>query len=234
MDIHFDKLNDSSLIFLNLDYVEDFVKLIKSANLNSKFTLVTHNSDRHFDQQIFDSLSQYVNRIYAINCTIENNIITKIPLGFSDRSLPFLEKSQSSFSNKENLVYLNFTKGNHSDRLECFNYFSNRKWVTTDDSDLSFLNFYDRLKSSKYCISPRGVGIDTHRIYESIFLDTIPIVKSSELNSLYKNFPILIVDDWSEITEDFLTAEYQNTFLKLIKWKETAVRNLFSKSWINQ
>jgi hypothetical protein len=51
--------------------------------------------------------------------------------------------------------------------------------------------------------SPRGSGLDCFRTWEALFLDTIPIVKTSPLDELYRTegFPVVIVDSWAEVTE---------------------------------
>lgn len=52
---------------------------------------------------------------------------------------------------------------------------------------------------------PEGNGIDTHRFYEAILLNTIPIVRKNPLTPMYeKHFPCLIVNEWSDINEELL------------------------------
>jgi hypothetical protein len=61
-------------------------------------------------------------------------------------------------------------------------------------------------KKSEYAfsISPHGNGLDTHRTWEDLVLGCIVIVKSSPLDPLYEGLPVVIVNDWSEITSDNL------------------------------
>ena len=66
------------------------------------------------------------------------------------------------------------------------------------------------MKDYKFILSPPGVGEDTHRTWEALYVGCIPIVRSSNLNELYKDLPVLIVDDWNIITKDFLESEYKN------------------------
>ena len=51
-------------------------------------------------------------------------------------------------------------------------------------------------------LCPEGNGLDTHRFYEALLLNTIPIVKRNSLESMYIQFPCVIVDDWKEITKE--------------------------------
>lgn len=68
-------------------------------------------------------------------------------------------------------------------------------------------------EKAKYAfdISPFGNGIDCYRAWESLALGMIPIVHQSELDRLYQPWPIVIVQDWSEITEDNLRRWLANS-----------------------
>ena len=66
-------------------------------------------------------------------------------------------------------------------------------------------------------LSPRGNGIDCHRTWEALYLDIIPIVWHSTLDSLYENLPIIIINDWSEVNEQFLRNKLLEISLNKIK-----------------
>jgi len=51
-----------------------------------------------------------------------------------------------------------------------------------------------------FVISPHGHGLDCHRTWESLALGSIPIVRRSPLDPLYEGLPVVIVDDWREIS----------------------------------
>lgn len=51
-----------------------------------------------------------------------------------------------------------------------------------------------------FAISPHGHGLDTHRTWESLALGNIPIVKRSSIDALYEGLPVVVVDEWREIT----------------------------------
>ena len=194
-------IGEEDILFINLDYIDNLVSLLNSNPPKNRFSIMTHNSDQDFTQQMFDSIEKFVNKIYAINCTISNPKIVKIPLGFNDQSTEFL------------------------DRRVCFDHFKGFDWLTIDsqcinDTKIPFGEFYDKLRTFKYCLAPRGAGIDTHRLYEALLFGVIPIVKKSELDDLYEKFPILIVNDWDEVTHDFLIDNYDSNILKYKIWIE--------------
>jgi hypothetical protein len=66
-----------------------------------------------------------------------------------------------------------------------------------------------------FSISPPGNGLDCHRTWEDLILGCIVIVRTSPMDSLYDGLPVVIVKDWSEITEENLTLwleQYKDAF----------------------
>ncbi len=55
-----------------------------------------------------------------------------------------------------------------------------------------------------FVLSPHGNGFDCHRTWEAIVLGCIPIVKTSHIDSLYDDLPVLIVNNWNEVTKELL------------------------------
>lgn len=53
-----------------------------------------------------------------------------------------------------------------------------------------------------FVLSPHGNGLDCHRTWEALALGCIPIVKSSPLDVLFRDLPVWIVQDWSEVTRE--------------------------------
>ena len=55
-------------------------------------------------------------------------------------------------------------------------------------------------------ICPQGNGVDCHRNWEVLYLKRVPIMKrTSYLQELYKDYPVLWVDDYAEVTKTLLT-----------------------------
>ena len=53
-----------------------------------------------------------------------------------------------------------------------------------------------------FSISPHGNGLDCHRTWEDLVLGCIVIVKKSALDVLFEGLPVVIIDDWSQITTE--------------------------------
>ncbi|SNY93814.1 hypothetical protein SAMN04515647_4135 [Cohaesibacter sp. ES.047] len=63
--------------------------------------------------------------------------------------------------------------------------------------------------SFAFTISPLGNGLDCHRTWEALLLGSIPVVKSSPLDSLYQDLPVVILDEWSDFTTERMHYELE-------------------------
>lgn len=226
-------IEENDLVFVNLDSFAEFLKNLPT----KKFRLITHNSDSTFSEDHLNAVKNHANKIYPINCTVSScSLIQKIPLGFVDS----LYKPHSIFSQIEKeentksiFVYSNFSVNtNPSERNKCLDFFKDKSYVTKEQN-IPPIDFYRQLSRSQYSLSPEGTGIDCHRIYESIFFDCVPIIKSCPLDDFYENMPVLIVEDWADVSEKFLEQRYDEFFEKLINWKTKNYNWYKAKYWIS-
>jgi hypothetical protein len=68
-------------------------------------------------------------------------------------------------------------------------------------------NVFCEYKNKAYfMLSPEGMGQECHTFWESLFLNCVPIVKRTHtyFDKNFENLPCLIVNSWSEVTEDLL------------------------------
>lgn len=65
-------------------------------------------------------------------------------------------------------------------------------------------NTWELHRKYAFELCPEGNGLDTHRFYEALWLNTIPIVKRNSLAPMYKNFSCVIVNQWQDINEGLL------------------------------
>jgi hypothetical protein len=137
---------------------------------------------------------------------------------------------------KKNLLYFNFTawttnepkfKPHTNIRNQVIDDLKNKGFQYNDNT--GFESYMNELTSYKFCVSPPGRGIDTHRTWEALMVGTIPIILSSPLNDLYKTLPCIVVDDFSIITKEFLNETY-----KEIIEKEYDYSILYTEYWKKQ
>jgi hypothetical protein len=112
--------------------------------------------------------------------------------------------------NIRNLVYLNVKiSTNIRERSHLYELFKNKDWVTIEGGKdrINYMQYINNIHSHKFILSPPGNGIDCHRTWEVLYLGSIPIVKKSICMDFFKDLPIIFVDDYRQITPEFLEKE---------------------------
>jgi hypothetical protein len=91
------------------------------------------------------------------------------------------------------------------------------------------VNYLCKMADSNFVICPEGNGIDTHRIWEALYMGSIPIIQSnSNIEPLLSELPVLVIDDWGKLkNHNFLeenwyrlvaSTNYNFEWLKVSKW----------------
>ena len=130
-------LKEGDFIFLNLDYFDNFISLLKDNSLN-KFNLIIQNSDKTFDKKCYNIIKDYIINIFLINYDLDitNKKIIKIPIGFVDTKYKphdFMMSISTMNLDKNILCYLNFNiKTNIIERQSCLDKLKDKTFITTE------------------------------------------------------------------------------------------------------
>jgi hypothetical protein len=93
---------------------------------------------------------------------------------------------------------------------------------------MSRTQVWNQIKNYTFAFSPYGNGPDCHRHWEILALGCIPIIKSFGTNEMFDELPVLIVEEWSDITEKLL-----NDTIEKFKVATFNYEKLLLKYWIN-
>lgn len=96
----------------------------------------------------------------------------------------------------------------------------------------NFMNYFAKLASSKFMIAPRGCGIDTYRLWDSIYLGCIPIVVKYDGYKQFEDLPILFIDRWQNYLE--LTEEQLEKVWDEFQDKDFNYEKLKTSYWIEK
>ena len=191
------RARDGDWVFINGDYLRDFLKRLPVIR-TKRFTVIVHNTDRPFGPAELSALLPITSHVYAVNCAIQHPHVTQIPLGFVDRQLPLLPGFKGGSSERPIEAYLNFVdRTNAPKRQECREALANDPRITYA-SDLSVPEYFLDLGRSTFVVCPEGTGMDTHRVYESLFCGATPVVLHGPLDPLYQRLPVCIVNKWTD------------------------------------
>ena len=171
----------------------------------NNFILVTHNSDTNIkeNKEIYTILNcKKVLKWYGQNICFEHPKLHFLPIGLANSqwehgkfdSINFMENNP-----KSNNIYFNFNiNTNVNKRQVCYDNLINKlEWI----NNIHPIDNLKRLSTYKFCICSEGNGVDTHRLWECLYLKVVPIVIKSEFTNilLKQNIPLLVLDNWNDL-----------------------------------
>jgi hypothetical protein len=214
-----EKFNGIPLIYTCTCNVDAILNLL--APIKKKTLLVTHSTDWKITEERYNKLPPNVIRWFSPNVAFRGERLQSVPLGletlqrFSFHHIHKIEKMQVKSQQEKifkNWLFLCHSshQANIADRENAYKVLANKSFVTTvyRPNIFAFDDYIDNIYSHPFMISPEGSGIDCHRTWECLYLDTIPILKRCVNTSYYEDLPICFVEDWTQVTEEFLKNEY--------------------------
>lgn len=206
--------------------------------LNDNIILISHNSDNFIDLKYIEYLnSDKIKKWFCQNRYINHPKLFSLPIGLANSQWPHGNKDiflniKNENNKKENLVYKNFDIGtNINARIYC-NEITNRLGIYMSPHDTNE-NYWRSISKSFFTISPHGNGVDCHRIWECLYLESVPIVQYHECFSQFKHLPILFVDDFKDVTREFLQKQINN-FYPFSKWNLDMLSLNYWKERLNE
>jgi len=205
MDVN--SLKSDDLIYTHTFYVKGLFDIISKLEYK-QLRVITHNCDTNVDFVPPDNVTRW----YTTNVNIRYPSIQSIPIGLENDIWGFEKKEKMIQKLKEpkqirNLVYMNHNIANNpAKRQRPYDALRDKGWVTTEMSanGLGFDSYLDGIYNHKFVVCPEGNGIDTHRIWECLYMGSIPIMENNINSSFYGDLPILTVNNWEDITEEKL------------------------------
>jgi hypothetical protein len=202
---------NGQIIFVYTHLINYFKKFI-APRLARPFTLITHNSD---DAITVDHLSLLNHPLlkywFAQNCEFSHEKLKSLPIGLANSqwgASRLVNLYQTSLVyQKTDLLYINFSSATHPGRKRIIDTISSMAGVTFGGA-IPFEQYLIELAKHKFCLCPRGNGIDTHRFWEAQYLNTIPVVLQNDWTPAYSNLPILLVKSWEELAGIDLEKKY--------------------------
>jgi hypothetical protein len=212
------EINENDVLFVNAMSVKNLFHHLNKINTLKNIKLITHQTDISIDEKLFSSKPKCVSEWYSPNISYAHPALKVIPLGiannYSKKNLSANDlMTNTKKEEKKEKLYLNFVEStNRSKRADIYDYFRTKKWVVIDDPILSLGEYKERLNSHKFILCPPGNGIDTHRVWESLYLGSIPVVEKNIVNQQYVGLPIITYNELEELTFEYL--KYESSKLK--------------------
>ena len=255
---HYDwtKLKDGCSVYICNSAIPVFAKIIDKLPYN--ILLVTGDCEDCCPMELFSNRIDFDHFIgnekilhwFSQNLIISHPKMTQIPIGLDYHTMVISDtwgNSISAFEQEKLLLNLRNTSYPFFLRIpkiySNFHFSINTKFAKDRIDAISQipeeLMYYEPVKINRYdswvkqteyafVASPHGSGLDCHRTWEALCLNCIVIVKTSPLDTLYKDLPVLIVKEWSDICEHLLLETIDD-----FKSKNFNYAKLTLNYWIN-
>jgi hypothetical protein len=158
------------------------------------------------------SLSGRFRRVYCVNWVGKSTNIQPIPIGLENRKLhtngvprDFTKLINSGLpsteSRKEQILVSFSVSTNVTERSSALNNAEQFSEINLRHFQGSVSDYHQELLNSRFVLSPPGNGFDCHRTWEAIYLGAIPIVKKKYWPFSHLDLPVVVVEEWSELSQ---------------------------------
>lgn len=180
------------------EFLQDFGK-----ELSAK-VIISGNGDHEFHSPPTD-LPSSVKHLFLQNSFVsDDQLISTLPIGienfrFGVNGLPWL-MNPGRESVRLNKILMGPFGLTHPDRISAFDTLAaENQVVDLFSARTSPKSFSEIMRGYRFVAAVRGNGVDTHRLWESLYRGSTPIVKIDAWSqSLTKyEFPIQFVEDWT-------------------------------------
>tara|TARA_B100000242_G_scaffold245232_1_gene185694 strand:+ start:2970 stop:4001 length:1032 start_codon:yes stop_codon:yes gene_type:complete len=235
------KINNNDIIYCQTEVVSLLFKLLKKKKLQN-LTLITHQSDKAVTKRLYDKKPESITRWFAVNAKHIDSNLFPIPLGINNDYMTgypiesdFTGNNSLDFHKKDDYIYMNFNVNTRFlQRFHLQKKFKDNKNFVFSDHTLNKTQYLNNLNKYKYVICPWGNGIDTHRIWESIYSNSVPITKKNNVYSKFTSLPIIFVDSYKDLVKPLKAINYEkfsfdNSMVDFNYWKSLIEDNKFNQ-----
>ena len=240
--------NTNNIIFCKTDYLFDEFEYIKK--LENDVILISGNSDYPIDDFRFSKKPKNVKVWYAQNALVNDDNLIPIPIGIENKLPAYRDGHGIGYydrvSLKEDLVlrnsqvaptkkiYANFKiSTNYNYRSLVRDVCLKSDYIDWDEPNLSLVEFFDKILDYEMIVCPAGNGVDTHRLWEVLYSNRIPItikVGDFKIYELYDKLPIIVLDN----IEDLYNIDLIEKKLEKIKNNEYDLSILDISYWFDE
>jgi hypothetical protein len=220
--------NGRDIFFCKTDFLLSDLKDI--GGLNNDVILISGNSDYPITDEYLKILPNNVIRWFGQNILSNHEIFEPIPLGIENKIDSFRPGHGISYyervNEKENLlgrnsnliptkkIYANFkVDTNYNHRIVVRDICKKSNHIDWEEPNLTLNEFFDKILDYEMVVCPIGNGLDTHRLWEVLYSNRIPItvkVGNFKIYEMYEKFPIILLDNINELgDENILSVKYQ-------------------------
>jgi hypothetical protein len=173
------------------------------------YVLITHNSDGEVGPEQLpwvEHAGDKLSRWFTQNLLVDHPKLSPLPIGIANSVWDHgdIEALISEMGERERpeQVYAQFDMATHPDRARAWQAVRAAFPLTAPNPPKRFRKYLAELAQHRFCVCPRGNGIDTHRFWECQYLGVVPVVERSPHVEMWarEGLPMVILDDWGDLS----------------------------------
>jgi len=229
--------------------------LLSQAKQLQQQILILGHSDLNTQKIVLKQVARVtgVKKIYGTNLQPVPGIAEVVPLGLTNNSgesdlhkilgdtSHFLVASTRADEVKKEFdlsVYANFTIANNSRiRRKVSRILSQLPKTYSVVKDIPVMtnegrvNYLSNLRKANFVLCPEGNGVDTHRLWETLYMGGVPIVtRSRYLNALYSKLPVVVLESWSDLLNSSMLERMWHE-VQGFQWDDSLLSQTY---WLNR
>ena len=217
-----DRLARARSVFLYTHDFDEFAAVVWPRLTSRPPVLITHNSDGEVSEKHaawLDREGASVRCWLAQNATVRHPRLCPVPIGIANsmwphgnvRSLARAMRRARRTDREPLSLFAQFSASTNPARVAAAEALrANLPAQHVDGTpSLKWRQYIKLLSAHQFSACPRGNGIDTHRLWESLYLGVVPIVERTTLSEHWEGagLPLVLIDDWREVTPARLRYE---------------------------
>lgn len=196
-------------------------------NLDTKYILLTHNSDQNFTAGHEAELPPNVVKWFGQNMDVCTDRTQGVPIGIANSKWPHGNMREIVLAIQQHEVETNKWFGcfkvetNINERLQLHYLMkSNPAAFNGNNYPMSRPDFLKGIRNSFLSLSPPGNGIDCHRTWEILYCQRHAVVKNSLAISYFNDCNLVTYDSLEKITPPKYLTNKSNESMWLSTWAE--------------
>jgi len=221
-EVNPDRPQQGSLLYAKRDHVTKLFPML--GQRRTRITLITAEADESVGAK--EKIPTQIASWFSTNACHPD--VFSLPLGLGNSYCKVTVKADLLATvagmPKTGLLYVNFrSETNPAIRVpiwESYEIGEREGWAMRCVGNSGPEEFVKAMASHRFVLCPRGNGIDTHRMWEALYVGSIPIVERHPALEAFSDLPILFVDRLDDITRNFLDESYGKMTSRYWNWEK--------------
>lgn len=222
--------NGKNVFFCKTDFLPALFQELQDYATPS--VLISGNSDYPITNEIVSVAPKCIKKWFGQSMVSDSPIVQAMPYGIENTvdcllkghgighgrhyKIQMAENPPSRSSSRN--IYANFSLDTHPIRRKVNNICENKDYITdriakshTQINNTPYQLFISEILDHKMTICPRGnAPADSHRFWEVLYMDRVPIVKRNKGLESFLDLPVVCLDDWNELESvDLINEKYK-------------------------